>query len=235
MIVVQHQQQTFASRLVNQGIDDRGGKTLEAGRGGWSEQRAHLCLDPGPRSPYRSDEVTPEADRVVVAPVQRQPGGGMPTAHRPVGQEDRLSVTGRRHYCDYAAAPILPQGVRSAVVERPGPTASSAPPSSWPGGPPVRDWPAPGGPRRLPHPSVTCTLAPPSRSSGTFAASTLSLFWVIPAEVGPAPSPSTGTSRLETVDAPSPRKMETFWAIGAHAHLGPPTAGEDSPGGPTFK
>ena len=116
-------------------------------------------------------------------------------------------------------APILPRGVRSAGVERPGPIASSAPSSLWPGGPPVRDWPAPGGPRRLPHPSVTCTLAPPPGSSGTFPQPTLSLIWVIPARLASRIS-AVGGSRPARHGGPFAADGEGLVPVRSHCSAG---------------
>ena len=94
------------------------------------------------RQPERRTDVRPEHGRVVVLPIDRDPGKGAGIDVRPVGQQRGLAEPGRRNHQESArggrrraSASVAPDG----RFRRAGPAdAASSPEGRAPGRPPVR-------------------------------------------------------------------------------------------------
>jgi hypothetical protein len=81
--------------LPGQIVDQRRDQALERRRRWRAEQRSHPFAGPRPSPVQRGHRVAPEPGRVVVPRVQREPGDRMLAVPGPVGEQDRLAVSGR--------------------------------------------------------------------------------------------------------------------------------------------
>ena len=96
VVIVEDQQRLAVAGPGGQIVDQRCDEPLERGRRRGPGQRAN---PPGDSLVYLvqgGQHMTPEPDRVVVTGIQRQPRGRTPAVPGPVGQQDRLAVSGRR-------------------------------------------------------------------------------------------------------------------------------------------
>ena len=94
MVVVQDQHSLAVAGLDGQLIDQRCQQAGERRRRGRAEQRAHPLADSWSYPVQRGHGVTPEPGRVVVALIQRQPCHWPLAVPDPIGQQDRLAVSG---------------------------------------------------------------------------------------------------------------------------------------------
>ena len=95
VIVVEDQQGPVRGGPGAQVVDQRREQPLKRGRGGRPDQRAHASADSRAHPVQRGDHVPPEPGRVVIAGIQRQPRRRALAGQRPVGQQNRLAVSGR--------------------------------------------------------------------------------------------------------------------------------------------
>jgi hypothetical protein len=108
VVVVEHQQRIRQVRIGHDIVDQRADQRVVGRRCRGARQRAQPL---GHARAYRiqgGQHVPPEPHRVVVAPVEGQPGDGLSHAPDPLRQQDRLAVTRRGgHQHQPAAQPLV--------------------------------------------------------------------------------------------------------------------------------
>ncbi len=125
VIVIEHQQRAVRIRPGGQFVDQGCHQRFERRRSGRAEQRGNPFANCRTCPLKRSHHVAPEPGRVVIPCVQRQPRHRLLTAPRPVGQQDRLAVSGRRAHQD--------QPLGQAFIEPLRQPRARYEPRPWPG------------------------------------------------------------------------------------------------------
>jgi hypothetical protein len=96
VVVIQYQRHVAGTGPFGQLVDQGRYQALERLRDRRPEQRTHPLADPGADRIQRGHRMAPEAGRVVVARIQRQPRHRLRAVPGPAGQQRRLTITGRR-------------------------------------------------------------------------------------------------------------------------------------------